>query len=220
MSKPTYSSFNPFFIIPALLWFAGGGILLATFTRQELFTVVNLHYTAFLDIFMYYATWMGEGGTITVALLVLIGASAYRNWWYFTTAVLCTTVPSLVTRLIKNIYAAPRPFKFYHKAQWIHFNNDWGERLMNDSFPSGHTTGAFSMFCLLSLLLPQKYRYAGLLFFGLALLTAYSRMYLAAHFFADIYAGSVIGTTVALCLYAIMKHYQPLFFKQENAMIN
>jgi len=92
----------------------------------------------------------------------------------------------------------------------------------NYKFPSnericvmGHSTGAFSFFCFLSLILTARYKAFGLLFFLLALSVCYSRMYLAAHFFDDVYAGSILGTTLTMLMFSIMNQYKSKFFKKN-----
>lgn len=214
MSKAPYTSYNPYFLIPFCIWVVAGGFLLAGFDKEALFTAANTHHTSSADVLMYYVTGMGEGGFISIVLLVLLGLSKFRNWWYFTTALTAGVLPALVTQYIKRSVNAPRPLKFFNEAQWIHTLPEW-PRLMEHSFPSGHTCGAFSLFCLLSFLLSQRYRYAGIMFFGLALLVAYSRMYLAAHFFIDVYVGSILGVSFTMLIITLMRRYEHLFFKRS-----
>jgi membrane-associated phospholipid phosphatase len=76
---------------------------------------------------------------------------------------------------------------------------------MHNSFPSGHATTTFSLFCLLSLLAVK--RGWGWLWFALALLAAYSRVYLGQHFFGDIFAGAVIGTSASVACYLLMNRW-------------
>jgi membrane-associated phospholipid phosphatase len=45
----------------------------------------------------------------------------------------------------------------------------------------------------------------GALFFVLAMGVGYSRMYLAAHFFSDVYVGSVLGTGITTIGYLLME---------------
>lgn len=69
----------------------------------------------------------------------------------------------------------------------------------NNSFPSGHTTTAFSLFLLGCLLLP--YTYFWIIGFAAAILAGYSRVYLAQHFPLDVGAGmicAVISVYLAL----------------------
>jgi membrane-associated phospholipid phosphatase len=182
---------------------------------QYYFALINTHHSSFSDVLMYYTTWVGEGLTITIILLTLLGHASLRNWWYFTTALLCNVLPTIITQIIKNTVDAPRPLKYFGEPQWIHMQADW-PKLFSHSFPSGHSTGAFSMFCFLSMLLPKRYRFVGFIFFLCALMVGYSRIYLAAHFLQDVYGGSIIGGLGALIIFAVMRRYQDVFFRKKD----
>jgi membrane-associated phospholipid phosphatase len=119
-------------------------------------------------------------------------------------AIVCNAVPALLVQLLKSIFNAPRPLKYYHDAPWIHVADVW-HRLYEHSFPSGHSSGVFSLCCFLALILPRQWAPLGLLFFFLALLVAYTRMYLAAHFYVDVYVGSLVGTTTTLFCFALIR---------------
>lgn len=209
--KP-YTSYNPYFIIPYIIWIIVGGIALLVSDKQTLFATFNTHHSDFGDTLMLAVTHMGEGWFISIVLLMMLGFRQLRNWWYFTVAILAGIIPSLITQVIKSAASAPRPLKYFNEAEWIHTLPQW-PRLMERSFPSGHSCGTFSMFCLLALLLPPKYRPLGLLFLVCALAVGYSRMYLAAHFFEDVYVGSIIGGCFSILTIAIMNRYQRSFFK-------
>lgn len=213
MNKP-YTSFNKYFLIPFAIWVVIGGIALYQNDKETLFRIFNTNHTRFLDSIMLGVTTLGEGWFIAVVLLTLFAYSRFRNWWYFLTAAAATILPSILTQILKSVYGAARPLKYFNNADWIHILPDW-PRLMERSFPSGHSCGAFSMYCLLSLLLSVKYKWVGAVLFFLALSTAYSRMYLAAHFFEDVYVGSIIGTLVAMLTVSIMNKLSPYFFKSS-----
>lgn len=212
MQKP-YTSYNPYFIIPFFIWVVVGGMLLITQGDEAVFRFINLKHSGFLDVFMYRSTMLGEGAVITVVLLLLLAISKFRNWWYFTAAILSNIVPSLIIQAIKRSVGAPRPLKYFAEADWIHTLPAW-PRLMENSFPSGHTTGAFCFFTFLSFILPPKYRVVGIIFFLCALIVAYSRIYLAVHFLLDVYVGSIIGTGFVSLVFAVMTRYQSAFFKK------
>ncbi|MBA3829244.1 MAG: phosphatase PAP2 family protein [Taibaiella sp.] len=214
MYNKIHTNYNPFFLVPFILWVIGGAVLLKLYDARTLFFAVNGHYSDGGNILMYYTTWIGEGIVITVILIsLLLLVRSLRNWWFFLTALLCTVVPTLISQWIKYYHNVSRPLGMYEKATWIHIIPAW-PHLIKNSFPSGHTTGAFSMLCFLSMLLPLRYRWLGLCFFVIALSVAYSRMYLAAHFFADVYAGSILGSIAALIIFTIMNHYKPRFFRK------
>jgi len=212
VQKP-YTSYNPYFLVPFGIWVVVGGLLLLLNGDEAIFRFVNLNHNSFLDVFMFRSTLLGEGMVIGLVLLVLLGMRRLRNWWYFTAAVVCNVLPSIITQVIKRSVAAPRPLKFFNEAAWIHSLPEW-PRLMEHSFPSGHTCGAFGFFTFLALLLPAKYRVWGALLFICALLVAYSRIYLAVHFMVDVYVGSIIGTGFTLLIISLMNRYKAVFFKK------
>lgn len=61
------------------------------------------------------------------------------------------------------------------------------------SFPSGHTIAAFTLFSLLALMSAVQDARWGFICAILAILTGFSRIFLAQHFLADVLGGSVIG---------------------------
>jgi membrane-associated phospholipid phosphatase len=194
-----------YFLLLFLCWTIVGGIMLLCEKHRSIYVYVNGQHTALGDIVFPYVSWLGTGWTvIVVLLLLLLIVPKFRTWRYFFAFVFCNIVPFLLAQLIKNIVNAPRPLTYFHDASWIHRVagqpvNHWL------SFPSGHTEGAFALFCLLSLLLPKKYAAVGVLFFLLALATGYSRIYLSQHFFADVYAGSLLGTIFCLLVFEWIK---------------
>ena len=200
--------YNPWFVIPFLIWALLGAVLLLVFDRQVLFGTVNTHHTALLDTIMHVLTEMGNGVGISIVLLSLLVFKSCRNWWYFFAAIFCNVIPALLVQLLKGIFDAPRPFEYYKSdSSWIHFDPSWGEKLFFHSFPSGHSAGVFSMCCFLSLILPAHRSGWGLALFFFALLVCYTRMYLAAHFYADVYVGSLLGTTTTLFCFALMRRW-------------
>ncbi len=214
-SQKPYTSYNSYYIILFLLWVVVGGILQYFYTPEELFKAVNLNYSSTMDVLMYYFTMLGEGVVTTLVLLILLGISAYRNWWYFIAALASNLLPSFLIQYIKSSVGAPRPLKYFAEADWIHILPHW-QHAFERSFPSGHTTSAFCFFTFISFLLTPRYRPWAIAFFALALTVAYSRMYLAVHFFADVYVGSIIGTAFTMLVFLVMNKYQAAFFKKNN----
>lgn len=86
-----------------------------------------------------------------------------------------------------------------------------------NSFPSGHTSSAFGLFFMLSLLLNDK-RWS-FLFFMLAVLVGVSRVYLLEHFFRDVYAGSLVGVVVSAVFYLTFvrsKFYENISWRDKK----
>jgi len=213
--KP-FTSYNPYFILPFAVWVVTGGISLLLFDKQQLFSLFNVHHSTVGDMLMENITLLGEGVFSTILLLVLMGTKQLRNWWYFLSAVLTNLVPVAVTQYVKHAVDAPRPLKYFNEAPWIHTLPEW-PRLMEHSFPSGHTSAAFCLFTFIALLLPPRFRWLGIILFLLALAVGYSRMYLAAHFFLDVYVGSIIGATFTIGIMAVMNRLSGRFFTDTIA---
>jgi membrane-associated phospholipid phosphatase len=74
------------------------------------------------------------------------------------------------------------------------------------SFPSGHTSSAFSIATSLTLNYPKWY--VGIPAFAWASATGYSRLYLGAHYPTDVLAGAVLGAGTAWLTHVINKKWQ------------
>ncbi len=72
------------------------------------------------------------------------------------------------------------------------------------SFPSGHTLTAFSLATLLVFLFPKQ-KMLAIVAFICSLLVGISRIYLAQHFFKDVYAGALMGTLFTAVLFIWME---------------
>lgn len=200
--------YNYYFAIPCIIWLISGGLLILIFNEQTLFYAINNNYSHFLDVFMHYASIMGEGEIIVPVLLSLFIFKKFRNFKYFFSALLCNILPFFLQQILKTWIDAPRPMVNYENPLWhIHFLPQW-DRLHARSLPSGHSAGAFSFFCYLALLLPNKYKIFGLLLFVLAMLVSYSRIYLAAHYFLDVYCGSLLGWIFTTVIFGILNKYK------------
>ena len=213
MFRRVRAFYNPWFVLPFLVWMLIGGILLLVYNRQVLFATVNMNHSDLLDNIMLRLTDMGDGLGVTIILgSMMVFFKSCRNWWYILAAIVCNLFPSILVQAIKSIVHAPRPLSYYGEAPWIHVREHW-EHLYHRSFPSGHSASVFSMCCFLSMILPTGWDKFGAGLFVIALLVAYSRMYLAAHFYADIFVGSILGTTGTIFLFALMRRWSNRSFR-------
>lgn len=74
------------------------------------------------------------------------------------------------------------------------------------SFPSGHTSAAFSLATTLSIQHPKWYIIIPSYTF--ASLVGYSRIYLGAHYPSDVIAGALVGTGAAWLNHQLIKYWQ------------
>jgi len=186
------------FLLPySVLLLVVGTVLLAT-PKHAAFFIVNGHNTPFFDQFFRPFTNVGDG---LFYVLVTLGLLFVRFRWAFISLV-CFVVTSLAAQIGKQLIFTghPRPFRYFSENPGFPPLHVVEGVVMGTlkSFPSGHSTSAFSLFLLLTLLVQDK-RW-GYVFIGLAVLTAYSRVYLAQHFVEDVFAGSVLGTGLTLAV--------------------
>jgi membrane-associated phospholipid phosphatase len=194
-----------------------GGFLLCYLDSTTLFAFINTHHSTWADTLMETMSLLGEGVYIVLIGLVLLLCKPFRNIYFFIGAILCTLLPSLLTQLLKHQFVSPRPMSVYEGAPWVHHLAHWA-LLHNNSFPSGHTTGAFGFMCFLACMLPKAYRYWGVLLFLFALSTAYARVYLAAHFFVDVYIGSIIGVVFSYLICWLLFYVKDKRLQQESTL--
>ena len=147
---------------------------------------------AFLDFLMPLITVLGDAGIFWIAVaVVLLLIPKYRK------AGLSMGLSLLIGLVVCNIILKPlvgriRPYDY----QLIHFGRTI-ELLVatphDYSFPSGHTIASFEA----AVALTVHNRKLGIPALILAVLIAFSRMYLYVHYPTDVLASVVLGTCIA-----------------------
>src|SRR3989339_195013 len=201
---------NITFYIPYLLFLVAGLSILTIFSKPEIHIAVNQFHSPFFDRFFYYLTYLGDG----IVSLSLIGLMLFVRFRYFFYMAVGTLLALAVVSLLKNVIfeGALRPYSYF---KWIY---PYGLHLIEgvdyngfNSFPSGHTMTAFCSF--LSLVFLVKNNIVKFLFFIIALLISFSRVYLSQHFFLDIVFGSFIAV-----IFMTFSYY--LFKKPQNSWMD
>ena len=96
----------------------------------------------------------------------------------------------IVNIFVKNLVARPRPYDV------ANFTDLLIHKLSDNSFPSGHTSYAFTFATIVTILNKNK---ALKIFTGvLAVLMPFSRLYLYVHFPTDVLAGAIFGILIGI----------------------
>jgi membrane-associated phospholipid phosphatase len=156
--------------------------------------------SVFTDTFFKWWTLLGEAYPFFIVVLFFI----FKNDNIKSLQTAVTGIVLLVPiHLFKEYFAHDRPAKVLETLGLsAHFKYVDGYEILRgaNSFPSGHTAGAFAIFTLLALYFPKN-RTSTIFFFVTAVLVGISRIYLAAHFPEDILFGSAIGVFTAIGLF-------------------
>lgn len=200
-----------YFIFLLLLFAVAGGVVIATVPKGNLELWVNNHHTPFADTFFYYVTAIGNGWFYFAVVISLLFSTKRNFLICAVTGILCSVVTSTLKFLVFT--GTPRPATFFKDTVTLHFV-EGTPILYSGSFPSGHSISVFALFCLLSYMFRRKS--LQFIFFLIALLAIFSRVYLLAHFKEDIYAGAIIGSLTAMLVVFAAEKFFPEKHQHET----
>ena len=120
----------------------------------------------------------------------------------------------LITQILKHIIGRPRPnhTNFDVGASFNFFSTDASFH----SFPSGHSSTIFAVAIILSLLVPRL----RIFFLLMAIVVAFSRVVVGAHFITDIVAGGVVATITYKVFIIFLEKYYPVISVQNFKITN
>ncbi len=136
-----------------------------------------------MDKIMVFFTSLGNGGLIWLMFSIVLLVSSKTRKVGVEATVSLLFVFILCDILLKPIVGRVRPFDVIGLAELLI------KKPTDFSFPSGHTASAFAIVSVFYLN-RMKYRY-GVLF--LAIIIAFSRLYLYVHFPSDVLFGVLLG---------------------------
>jgi membrane-associated phospholipid phosphatase len=193
-----------------LLVFLGAAVLLVvsfcfdTGAREWMVRHQDAGLRSFMQIVSRYGDWPEH----IVLGLVLVGIAYWRgrkHWMrIFAAMILACALAGLGARVVKVATGRARP-NVQTEAGWN------GPRISAryNAFPSGHTAASTAFFATLIF---ASWR-IGLGFLAIPLLIAFSRMYVAAHYFSDVVCAAMIGV-VAAC---VVVRWKPLQIENRKA---
>jgi membrane-associated phospholipid phosphatase len=174
-------------------------MLLVTGGKVNSFLAINRYHAALADPFLTFFTWVGDGLFSILVAVVFFFFPRFRSLSIY--ILISFLLSGLLVQVLKHLFTEARPREIISATDYHHFLDDSSKGF--DSFPSGHTTSIFSLATLLCLYFPDRLR--TFLFFLVAVLVGYSRIYLGNHFLTDVMAGACLGTVTALLIYTFLK---------------
>lgn len=140
--------------------------------------------TPFGDIIFPIISWLGNAGMIWIALTVilLVMPKTRRSGLILALALIADLI--LCNGILKNLVARTRPYDVNTAVNLLI------EKPVDYSFPSGHTAASFASVTALYLAGEKKLWMPALV---IAILIAFTRMYLYVHYPTDILGGVAVG---------------------------
>ena len=153
-------------------------------------------------------SWIGSGLSVveswavpalavaTFALWLFARPGSSRKWKLACASALASSgVALLINQLIAQVWDRARPFADHPSA------HVWGNRSHDPSFPSDHASAAFAIAFAVFLF----DRLVGSIFLAAAFVIGVGRVFIGAHYPADVAAGCLVGLASALLVVRISR---------------
>ena len=152
------------------------------------FIAANLK-CAFLDFFMPIITKLGDHGIIPIILAVVLIIIPKTRKTGIAMGIAIALGGLFGNLILKNVIARTRPYDIVEGIELL------VPALSDFSFPSGHTLVVFEV---ATVLLKREKRAIGIVAMVLAVIVAFSRLYLYVHYPTDVIVGVILGIAFGL----------------------
>ena len=206
------------YVIPYLVLLMAILGLMYAYSKPELHLLLNSHHTSLQDTFFKYYSQLAEWPLYVLALLPLLWKKTKMTIFF----AMCELTGGAILQILKHTISHDRPVSVFEQYQDLTLPLVEGVTMYHsNSFPSGHAS-TFFMFCT-CLVIFLAYRYyqtekphnlktqillnaSMLLLLVLAVMGAYSRVYLSQHFLSDVCVGSLIGFTTPFVMFYLCRN--------------
>ena len=174
--------------------------ILKNIDQQILLSIHEYTKNSLFDTIMPFITHIGESGIIWLIIsFMLLFTKKYRYVGFLT--LFSIGIYAVIGEFaLKNIIQRPRPFLDINTISLLI------DPPTSYSFPSGHTAASFAALGVLASQL-KNYR---IIIIALAILIAFSRLYLLVHYPFDVFAGIIFGLLCAKVTLTIFEERVPV----------
>lgn len=177
--------------------------LMQFYGRDSLHLLINRNYTDFLDVFFKYFSKFGPVVFILSILFVVIKKEKYRTLFILLSSYLLNFIIVTIVKKTFFIHVHRPTYYFEQKGVDLHLIEGVTSQIPF-TFPSGHTSEAFLLMLFVCLLFHQKWmKYISVF---IAVLMAFSRVYLSKHFLVDTVGGAILGVFILMSMYYLFQN--------------
>jgi membrane-associated phospholipid phosphatase len=196
-----YSKHLQLALLLSLISGLGLALLLLYFGNERLFLLINQKFTPDLGAIASWFSLLGESW----AMGFLLFLSLWMPVRISIQLLLCWLIGALHSWIFKLWLCRgwPRPYPYFQK-QGIALHLVEGIKINHwNSFPSGHTITAFSLFIILPVLFPAIRASQMLLLWFFAFACGISRIILVQHWPQDVLGGILLGCSASLWVHLL-----------------
>ena len=199
------------FLIASLLLILCAVYFVYTGDKTATHISINDHHNGFFDVVFTYMTYLGDG-IVAPSIVLILGIVSFKKYRFstffigFGSLIMAGILSQGLKRLL--FVDALRPSAFIG-ADKLYFVPGIDIHTLH-SFPSGHTTAAFTLAAFIAFMYFQKNRAMQIVLVLIAALTGFSRIYLSQHFLEDVTAGAILGLISFLIIVLIIPRKQSI----------
>jgi membrane-associated phospholipid phosphatase len=176
-------------------------IFIAIYGKNDSFLIINKYNSPYLDYVFQYLTYLGDG---IIWIPIFIYTILFKKEFLIAiiaSLIICTILTHFLKRIVFPDELRPIGVLMDKVRVIPRF-----EVHRMHSFPSGHTSTAFTLALLFAYLAHKNF---WTFFFPfMAFFVGYSRVYLAQHFVTDVFAGMLVGIVSAYLSLLIYNHFR------------
>ncbi len=196
-------------LLPIILYssfLAALGLLVLHTDKGSVELAINSNFNKSAGQFFRYATHFGDGIMYAILIALFLLIKYYNALLLFFMSILQTILAQGFKKIV--FPDSPRPAAWFENQEGVVLKFAEGVKIHTaHSFPSGHTATTFAIAIMLTYFF-KKPAYA-VLFFLLAVIAGFSRVYLMQHFFEDVLAGASVGIFSALVVIFLVRKFLP-----------
>jgi membrane-associated phospholipid phosphatase len=201
---------NKAFVLPYFVFLLVLIPVLFIFPKGSIHLYLNSLHNPVYDYFFKYITHLGDGWMPVILAVIFLFISLRKSVVILSSGLLAGILAQFFKRLVFPDIV--RPMKYFEAVHDLYLVE--GVNIHSSfSFPSGHSATIFAL-CLCLAIYTKRIFVKSLLFL-LAVIVAFSRVYLSQHFLNDIVAGSLLGCIAVILMYFVLANIDKVWFDKS-----